>query len=262
MTGLALLLLAAAASAYGVWASLRSRPPLATAVTAALLFAAAGLFAVLAGWVEGDGVVLPGLQLSPGLKAYYLSEAAWGLVPWIGRFFLVAAPLAHLVLVLGRRDRIALLRPLPATAIFVWLFVSIGTSSGEQVTVVRARGPGEVAYLTIASRGEGVRMILAAGDPLDVFLRIVHVHDTASTPPELHLHWTNDGKGLVVRAHEEADPAFAVDLEGNVTGLLPVEAREWPKPGAFVPPDVGKRFSRARVDVTKFIHEHQGLAPP
>ncbi len=259
MTGLAVLLLAAAASAYGAWASLKSRPPLWAAAVAATLFAAAGVFAVLASWVLGDGVVLPGLQLSPGLKAYYLAEAAWGLVPSVGRSLLLLAPLAHLLLVAARRDEATVFRPLPATAVFVWLFLSI---ADEPAAVVRARGPERVAYLTIASQEGGARLILAAGEPFAGFLGIVHVHETSSTPPELHLHWTNDGKGLVVRVHEESDPSFAVDLDGNVTGALPVEAREWTAPGAFVPPDVRQRFSRARLDVSKFIRDHGGFAPP
>jgi hypothetical protein len=257
MTGLVILLLAAAASAYGAWASLKSRPPLSAAAFSAALFAAAGVFAVLASWIFGDGIVLPGLQLSPGLKAYYLAEAAWGLAPSIGRWLLLLAPLAHLLLVAIRRDEATLLRPLPATAVFVWLFLGI---SDEPATVVRARGPEQVAYLTIASDGEGARLILAAGDPFAVFLRVAHVHETASAPPELHVNWTNDGKGLIVRVHEEKDATFAVDLDGNVTGELPVEAREWP--ADYVSPDVQRRFSFARKEVSRFIAEHRGLAPP
>ena len=257
MTGLVILLLAAAASAYGAWASLRSRPPLWAAAFAATLFAAAGVFAVLASWIAGDGIVLPGLQLSPGLKAFYLAEAGWGLAPSIGRWLLLVAPLAHLLLVAARRDQATLLRPVPATAAFVLLFLSI---ADEPATVVRARGPQQVAYLTIASREEGARLILAAGDPFAVFLRVAHVHETASAPPALHLNWTNDGKGLVVRVHEEKDASFAVDLDGNVTGELPQEAREWP--ADYVPPDVQRRFSLARKEVSKFITAHKGLAPP
>lgn len=257
MTGLALLLLAAAASAYGAWASLKSRPPLLAAVIAAILFAAAGILAVLASWLAGDGVVLPGLQLSPGLRKYYVTEEEWGLAPSVSRWFLLVAPLAHLILLAARRDRTALLRPLPSSCIFIWLLLAV---AGEPVTVKQARGPGRVAYLTIASKEGRARLILATGEPFAAFLRIAHVHETQSAPPELHLNWTNDGKGLVVRVHEEKDATFAVDLDGNVTGELPVEAREWPAP--FVPPDVGKRFSEARKEVSKFIREHGGLAPP
>jgi len=259
MTGLVILLLAAAASAYGAWASLKSRPPLWAAAIAATLFAAAGILAVLASWIAGDGIVLPGLQLSPGLKAYYFSEEAWDLAPSVSRWLVLVGPLAHVLLVAARRDEATLLRPLPATAIFAWLFLSIAE---EPATIVRARGPQQVAYLTIASEEEGARLILAAGDPFAVFLRVVHVHESAGAPPELHLNWTTDGKGLVVRVHEEMDAAFAVDLDGNVTGELPAEAREWAVPGDYVPRDVQERLSAARKDVSKFIREHGGLAPP
>ncbi len=258
MTGLFLLLLAAAGAAYGAWASLRNRPPLWAAATAALLFAAAGVVAVLAWWVAGDGVVLPGLQLSPGLKAYYLSEAAWGLAPSIGRWLLLIAPFAHLILVAARRDQTALFLPLPATGLFVWLLFA---TAEEGATVKQARGPERVAYLTIAAKEDGVRLILSTGEPFATFLRIAHVHETASVPKELHLYWTNDGKGLVVRVHEEKDATFAVDLDGNATGELPVETREWAS-GPEAPADVQRRFSLARMEVSKFIREHQGLAPP
>jgi len=262
VSGLALLLLAAAATACGVWASLKSRPPAWAAVLGAILFAGAGVLSILASWVAGDGVVLPGRQLSPGVVAFYLSEATWKLVPTVGRTLILLGPFAHLLLVLVKRDKGALLRPLPATVVFLWLFLAAGSAADQPTTVIQARGPGRVAYLTVATREEGVRMILAEGEPFDTFLKIVHVHDAEGTPPELHLHWTNDGQGLVIRLHEEADPAFAVDLEGNVTGMLPAEAREWTKHGAFVPRDVSQRLSQARLDVNKFVHAHGGLAPP
>ncbi len=259
MTGLVVLVLAAAGAAYGAWASLKNRPPLWASAAAAALFAAAGVVAILVSWIAGDGIVLPGLQLSPGLKAYYLSEAAWDLAPSIGRWLLLVAPLAHLVLVAARRDQEAIVLPLPATCIFVWFLFS-ATEVGASVK--QARGPERVAYLTTVSTADGARLILATGGPFATFLRIAHVHETASVPPkELHLYWTNDGKGLVVRVHEEKDAAFAVDLDGNTTGVLPVEAREWPGPD-YVPGDVKERFSRARMEVAGFIREHKGLAAP
>jgi hypothetical protein len=260
MSGLATLLLAAAASACGAWASLRSRPPLALSVLCALLFAAAGLAAVLASWVLGEGIVLPGRQVSPGLVAFYLSEETWNLAPRVGRTLILLGPLAHLLLVLVRRDRAAVLFPLPATAAFLWLF--LGVAAEGRIGVVQVRGPERVAYLTIAEREGGTRLILAAGEPFDAFLRVLHVHETKGVPPELHVHWTNDGKAVVVRVHEQKDPVFAVDLDGEVTGELPSEPREWPPPGGFVPPDVAKRFSLARMEVFKLIQTHGGLAPP
>ena len=258
MSGLAVLLLAAGASAYGVWASLKSRPPLWSAALSAVLFAAAGVIAILASWISGDGVVLPGLQLSPGLRDYYLTEAEWGLVPSLSRWLVFLGPLGHLILAVVRRDRATVLVPFPATAVFLWLLLA---TAETPTAVVRARGAEQVAYLTIVPHEDGARLILAAGEPFSSFLRVLHVHETLSAPPQLHLHWTNDGKVLVVRVHDEEFPSFAVDLDGNVTGALPVEAREWTEPGDYVPGDVRQRFSEFRKDVSKLVHEHRGLAP-
>lgn len=257
MTGVVLLGLAALGAAYGAWASLRSRPPLWAAVAAAVLFAATGVVAVLVSWVAGDGVVLPGLQLSPGLKGFYMSERDWGLAPSLSRWLLLAAPAAHLVLVAARRDRKALLVPLPATAIFVWLLL---VAPDVPATVVRARGPEQVAYLTIAEREGGARLIVAAGDPFASFLRILHVHDAEAVPVELHLEWTKDGKAVVIRLHEQKDACFAVELDGSVTGGLPAAKREWP--GDYLPGDVAARFSLYRKEVFKLIQAHGGLFPP
>jgi hypothetical protein len=262
MSGFAVLLLAAAASALGVYASLKSRPPLVPAVIAALLFAFAGVAAVLASWIAGDGIVFPGIQLSPGLVAYYMSEQAWGLVPWVSRGFLAAAPVAHLLLLAVRRNRAALLLPLPATAVFVWLFLAIGTAGKEAPEPIQARGPDKVAYLTILPHGDGARLVIAAGAPFAAFLKVLHVQEAGRIPPPLTLHWTRDGKGLVVKVKDVEDPSFAVDLEGDVTGGLPSEAREWATPPDFVPPDVSRRFSVYRKDTSKFIQAHKGLLPP
>jgi hypothetical protein len=130
------------------------------------------------------------------------------------------------------------------------------------VGVVQARGPGRVAYLTIAEREGGARLIVAAGEPLAAFLRVLHVEDTSGVPPEIHVYWTSDGKAVVLRLHEEKDPVFAVDLDGETTGDLPSEPREWPAAGEYRHADVAARFSLARKEVFKLIQAHGGLAPP
>ncbi|HEX5137957.1 MAG TPA: hypothetical protein VFY93_13355 [Planctomycetota bacterium] len=260
MSGLTVLLLSAAASAYGAWASLRSRPPFAAAAIAALLFAAAGLVAVLATWIAGDGIVLPGRQVSPGLVGYYLSEELLHKVPPIGGLLVLLGPVGHLLLLAVRRDKAALLRPLPATAAFVWLFLGIGNEG--RLAVVQARGPDKVAYLTVASREGGTRFIIAAGEPMAAFLKVLHVADAKGMPPGLHVYWTKDGKAVVVRLEDEKDAVFAVDLDGEVTGAMPEEPREWAAPGEFVPPDVSKRLSLARKEVFYLIQAHGGLMPP
>jgi hypothetical protein len=263
MTGLALLLLAAAASAYGVLVALKSRPPLWIAAPAALLFGVAGLVAVLSSWVSGDGIVLPGLQLSPGLNEYYMREASWGRLPVLSAWLILVGPLAQVLLLAVKRDGAALLRPLPATAVFLWLFLHTRAAAGEERTIVRARGPDRVAYLTIVSREKGARLVLATGKDMATFLQVRHVHDSESNPPLLHLYWTRDGKGVVLRVHEEEDAWFAIDVDGNAIGHLPSEEREWASgPEAFVPPDVKKLRSDARHAVWKFQTEHGGLLPP
>jgi len=260
MSGLVVLLLAAAGSAYGAWAALKSRPPLAAGVIAAVLFAAAGLIAVLATWIAGDGIVLPGWQVSPGLVGYYLSEELLDKVPPVGGLLVLLGPVAHLLLLALKRDKATLLRPLPATAVFVWLFLGVGVEG--RLAVVQARGPDKVAYLTVASRRAGTRFILAAGEPMAAFLKVLYTVDAEGMPPELHVYWTNDGKAVVVRLENQKDPVFAVDLDGEVTGAMPKEPREWAAPGEFVPPDVSKRLSRARMEVFELIRAHGGLSPP
>jgi hypothetical protein len=258
MTNLLLLLLAAAASCYGVAVVLKRRPPLWAALPALLLYAFCGIHAVLLAWLLSDGVVLPGLQISPDVKRYYLTEVwqgrAAGLDPWL----LALVVPAHLLACVPRL-RIGWLKgPLPATVVFLGFLVHF---LGPPTTVFEsARGPEGIAYLTVAERGDGARIVLTHGPPEATFLDVVHVHDTKSAPPHLRLAWTRDGQGIVIRIGNERP--FAVDLDGHVTGALPVYAHEWTAEGGYESPAVRRRFSQARRDVAEFIQVHGGLYVP
>lgn len=255
MTNLLLLLLAVAASCFGAVVVLKRRPPLWAAVPALLLYAALGIHTVLLAWLTSDGIVVPGVQVSPGLKSYYLAEVwhgrAWGLTPWL---LLLVVP-AHLLACVPRLEAAWLKGPLPATVVFLALlvyFLDPSPMAGE-----RAIGPEREAYLTLTKRGDGARLVLAHGLPQAAFLEVVHVHETESHLPRLQLLWTKDGQGIVVQAG--AGRPFAVDLEGNVTGALPAQAHEWPTRDGYTSPAVRRRFSQARRDVAEFIQKHGGL---
>ncbi len=255
MTNLLLLLLAVAASCYGAVVVLRRRPPLWAAAPALLLYALLGIHTVLLAWLTSDGIVVPGLQVSPGLKSYYLAEVwqgrAWGLTPWL---LLLVAP-AHLLACVPRLQAAWLKGPLPATVAFLALlvyFLNPSPMAGE-----RAIGPEREAYLTLTKSGDGARMVLAHGLPQAAFLDVVYEHETESQLPRLRLHWTKDGQGIVLQAGDERP--FAVDLDGNATGALPAKAHEWPTRDGYRSPDVRRRFSQARRDVAEFIQNHGGL---
>lgn len=258
MTNLLILLLTAATSCYGVVLVLKRRPPLWAAVPALLLYAFCGIHTVLLAWLTSNGVVFPGLQISPGLKAYYFAEVwydrAWGLEP--GLLALVVP--AHLLACMPRLSAGWLKGPLPPTVIFLGFLVYF--LSPPRIAAERAPGPERMAYLTVVEQGDGAQLVLAHGPRRATFLDVVHVHETESPPPHLRLLWTKDGQGIVIRIGN--DRPFAVDLEGRVTGALPVHAHEWPTPGGYRSPDVRRRFSRARRDVAEFVQNHGGLYVP
>jgi hypothetical protein len=220
MTNLLILLLAAATSCFGVVVILKRKPPLWAAVPALLLYAFCGIHTVLLAWLTSDGIVVPGLQVSPGLKSYYLAEVwqdrAWGLEPWL----LALVVPAHLLLCAPRLTPARLKGPLPATVIFLGFLVYF--LEPPPVAAERAAGPEQEVYLTLVKKGDGARLVLAHGPPQATFLDVVHIHETESQLPRLRLHWTRDGQAIVLQAGNQRP--FAVDLDGNVTGALPAHA--------------------------------------
>ena len=255
MTNLLILLLAAATSCFGVVLVLKRKPPVWAAVPALLLYAFCGIHTVLLAWLTSAGVVFPGLQVSPGLKSYYLAEVwydrAWGLEPALLALVLPA----HLLASAPRLTPGRLKGPLPATVVFLGFLVYF--QSPPPIAAERAPGPERTVYLTVVQQGDGAHLVLAHGAPQATFLDVVHVHETESRMPRLRLHWTKDGQGIVLQAGYER--LFAVDLDGNVTGALPVHAHEWPTPGGYQSPAVKRRFSQARRDVAEFIQNHGDL---
>ena len=255
MTNLLILLLAVATSCFGVVLVLKRKPPLWAAAPALLLYAFCGIHTVLLAWLTSDGVVFPGVQISPGLKSFYLAEVwndrAWGLEP-----ALLALVLAAHLLASAPRLKVAWLKgPLPATLMFLGFLVYF--QNPPRIVGERAPGPERTVYLTTVEQGEGASLVLAHGAPEATFLDVVHVHETESRPPRVRLHWTKDGQGIVLQAGYERP--FAVDLDGKVTSALPVHAHEWPTPGGYQSPAVKSRFSQARRDVAEFIQNHGGL---
>jgi len=256
MSALWVLPLAAAASAYGTAVVLRTPAKRWLKVVAVGTYVILGIQVVLLAWLAGDGLVLPGLQVSPGLRLWYLAEVwqgqKWALAAWP----LWAALPLHAGLSWATRDRLA--RLLPATAFFLAFFF---LGRGGPVDSAQVPGPDAVAYLTVAQTETGARIIVAHGEPLAPYLRVACVREVRGRPGPLRLAWTRDGQVLVLRAGNEFKPCFAVDLEGNVTGALPSEPREWPPEDsdAYVQPDVQLRFQQARRDVAEVVVRHGGL---
>lgn len=256
MSALWVLPLAAAASAYGTAVVLRTPARRWLKGLAVGVYVVLGIQVVLLAWLAGDGLILPGVQISPGLRLWYLAEVwqgqKWGLASWP----LWAALPVHAALARATRDR--LVRLLPTTAFFVAFFF---LGRGGPVDSAQVPGPDAVAYLTVAHTEAGARIVVAHGEPGAPYLGIACVREVRGRPGPLHLSWTRDGQVLVLRAGNEFKPSFAVDLEGHVTGALPSEPREWPpeRSDAFVPPDVQLRFQQARRDVAEVIVRHGGL---
>ncbi|MHC4550875.1 MAG: hypothetical protein ACYTEZ_19135 [Planctomycetota bacterium] len=262
IANLVILLLAAAASAYGAALVVKRRPPWWAAIPALLLYVVCGIHAVLLAWFTSAGIVLPGLQLSPGLKGFYLAEVwrgrFWGLEPAL--LGLVVA--AHLLVAAPKITLDRLKAPLPATVVFLGLFLLFRARGSEPpIAFDRTPGPAHMAYLTTEPVGEGARIILAHGEPGASFLDVAHVHESASKPEPIKILWTKDGTAIVFSIHHF--PYMAIDLDGETTGELPVESHEWPKPdGGYTSPDVRRRFSQARRDVAEYIGRHGGIFVP
>lgn len=258
----AILLAVAAASAWGAGAAMKGEGK-ATKLLAVLVYVVVGTQVVLFAMLSGDGRILPGRQLNPAVHRYWLEVlgAENAFAPEAA--YCLAALLGHALAALPRPTRRALLRPLPATIVFVVLFFVLkGREDGAAIPHHRSDGPDGVAWLTIAPAEKGVRLVLSTGRDEDSFLRVRHVHTAASAPPEPRLHWTKDGKGIVLFVRNRK--LFAVDVEtGATTGALPEARHEWPREQpAAESTDTRRRFSQAQRDVAEFVVNHGGIYVP
>ena len=258
------LLLAVAASALGAWAVLKRRPPRAALVGALLLYAFLGVHAVLASWATGSGLVLPTVQISPGLRSWYMAETVRGNAPALPAGLLLLAFGAHALVAFPRRALGDWVAPAAATALFLLLWLRIDARAEEPpIPYVRAEGPRELAWLTAVPLEKGARIVVSRGDPEGVFCRVLHVHETETLPPPLSLDWTRDGEVIVVKARGERMAAFALERDGTPTGLLPSAGHEWPRPPEdYVPPQTVRVFQEARKKVDALIRAHGGLFIP
>lgn len=254
------LLVAAAASAWGTWAALKGGAHGAAKAGAVLLYLLVGMQTVLFAALTGDGRVVPGFQLNPEFNRLWRDAIGRGALPSPDAAYCLVAVLAHLLAGLPRPGPRGLLRPLPATLAFaVLFFVLQDRAEGPLYRHERGTGPERAAWLTIAPKGNGVRLVLSEGRGEAPLLRVRLVHDAESAPPEPKLFWTKDGKGVVVAVRGRR--LLAVDVEsGAVTGALPSETGAWPSEvPAAEPVSARIRFSQAQRDVAEFVVSHGGL---
>lgn len=227
---------------------------------AVLVYLLVGMQTVLFAALTGDGRIVPGFQLNPSLNRYWREVLSQEGAVSPDAAYCLGALLAHLLAVVPRPTAKGFLRPLPATLVYVFLFFVLqDRAEGPEYRHERGAGPGQVAYLTIAPRGDGVRLVLSAGPDEASFLRVRHVHDADSAPPAPKVFWTKDGKGVVVAVRRRR--LLAVDLDtGAVTGALPSRSHEWPADVAGAESvETRRRFTQAQRDVAEFVVNHGGL---
>jgi hypothetical protein len=255
-----ILVLCAVFSAYGAHAAIRENVKWTPTVLAVALFAFVGIHTVFLAIMTGDGRVLPGLQLSPDLKAAWGEALADSVFPAPG--FCLLALLAHGLVLAPRIDRAHALRPLPVTLLFVVLFFVLGKRTEQDaMRYEQVQGPDEVAYLTVTPIGPGreTRLVISTGGRDDAFMTVRHVHVAESAPPKARLFWTNDGKGVVFQV-QRLKP-FAIDLESDETiGRLAERHHEWPRevPGAQSR-EAADRLALDRKAVDAFVKRRGGL---
>ena len=259
MSDFAILLLAAAASAYGTWAALKCEQRLWATLPAVAIYAAVGISMTLFATITGDGRLLPGLQINPDVQAEWRDIMRAGTLPTPEAAYGLFALLAHVLVLMPRVNRNALLRPLPATLAFCLLFgVLQDRLDGRMIRYVYAMGPERGACLTVVPGDDSVRFVISHGESEDAFLSVLYTHEAETTPKQYQIFWTGDGQGIVMMANYKL--LLAVDLEGNTTGALPEKSHEWPQKSPVVEPRAARRkFSAARRDVAEFVQSHGRL---
>ena len=252
------ILLAAAATAWGVRAAWQRDAAVWIRVLAGLVFFLCGINLVLLVWWIGDGRLLPGWQISPDVRNWFASRYD-GALPPPDPLFLIAAVLAHLALLVTRKsERGAVLWP--ATLVFVaGLMWFQARQSDRPISYRRTVGPDGVAFLTIAPlEDEKARVVFAHGEPGAAFARVLHVADTERVPVDTRLLWTNDGAAIILQVGRRR--TFAITRDGEPIGYLPQRSHEWPlaDPRKEAGP-VRARLSEGAKDVDMFLQKHGGL---
>ncbi|MFQ5844818.1 MAG: hypothetical protein ACE5JG_07510 [Planctomycetota bacterium] len=260
-----LLLVAALFSGWGTAAALLCRRRRLAGVVpvlfAVLLFSLAGVSVVLWVLLTGDGRVLPGLQLNPDQVWTLGSGLDRDAHPLTEPLLALIVLLAHLVLWAPRPRWETALLPLPATLGFVGLLaVGVGrVQPGRPIEHQRALAPGRAAYLTVVPAGKGVKILVAAGRPGDLFLDLLYFHEAETPPPRPRIRWTLDGEAIVVSVLRQ--PLLGIEPDGTIVGRLPGRDGGWPseKP-ALLSAEARRLLSRARFEVDGMLRRRDRRA--
>lgn len=256
-----LVLLAAFGAAWAAAALVRRKAPWPVAVPAILLWALLGMQAALLVALSGDGRVLPGLQLSPGVVRWWRRTLSDG--PFAQPALLTVALLLHVLAVAPRPNLRAVLSLAPSTAAFLVLFaVLLGRGGQPQAEHVVALGPGRLAHLTLVPLDGGrTRMVFAQAEGGSTLLDVLFVHVAEGAPPEPRIEWTRDGAAVVFGSRKRR--ILALPLHGPPIGALPDRASEWPHADpATEPVPMRVRFSEARMLVDRYVQAHGGIFVP
>jgi len=256
-----LVLLAAFGAAWAVAMLLRKGAPRLVALPAVLLYALLGMEAALLIALNGDGRVLPGYQLSPGIVNWWRHALGTGMLAQPA--VLTAALLLHVLAVAPRPGLRAVLAFVPSSVAFVVLFAVLSARDGAPPPEhVVALGPGRLALLTLVPLDGGrTRMIFAETEGGTKLLRVLHVHVAEGEPPSPRVEWTLDGEAVVFMTLRRR--IFALPLHGPPIGLLPDRASEWPhEDPATEPVPMRAKYSQARMLVDRYIQAHGGIFVP
>ncbi len=252
------ILLAAAATAWGVRGALQRDVAAWLKALATLAFLFCGLTTVLLVWWVGDGRLLPTLQISPDVRNWFATNYDGGL-PAPDPLYLLVGLVAHVaLLVLARSKRGAILWP--ATLVFLAATMWFSSRQSDRpIAYRRALGPATTAYLTVApTKNEGARLVFAHGASEDGFVDVIHVAESEKVPIDIQLFWTNDGQAIVLQVGRRR--TFALKLDGTTVGYLPARSHEWPEENASLESGpVRKRLAKAAKDVDVFLREHGGV---
>lgn len=253
-----ILVAAAVFAAWGARVALTSKLPLWVSLPAVALYLFVGIHTVLLAGLAGDGRIVPGYQLNPEIRNVFGYEQARGRLPSPDPGWSWLAVLAHALVLARGTGKPAFWRPLPASLFFIavfWIFTA--RASLPPTTYEREVGPEETAYLTLSASGDGVELVLAAGDDDATLLPVLVAQGMDGRPASLRLFWTKDGRGLVIMSQRRR--IFAIDLDGGTVGVLPERKADWPPPNAFESIASKRRLSQAERDVAEFVVNHGGI---